>query len=45
MNKANHEIGGYRYIILVLLMFATTTNYFDSSIIGVMAPALKKMFV
>lgn len=34
----------YRYRILALLMFATTINYFDRSIIGVMAPTLEKMF-
>lgn len=37
-------IGTYRYRILALLMFATTINYFDRSIIGVMAPTLEKMF-
>ncbi len=38
------KIGNYRYRILALLMFATTINYFDRSIIGVMAPTLEKMF-
>ena len=38
------KIGNYRYRILGLLMFATTINYFDRSIIGVMAPTLEKMF-
>ena len=37
-------IGNYRYRILALLMFATTINYFDRSIIGVLAPTLEKMF-
>ena len=37
-------IKNYRYRILGLLMFATTINYFDRSIIGVMAPTLEKMF-
>ena len=44
MNKTNGKIGTYRYRILALLMFATTINYFDRSIIGVMAPTLEKMF-
>lgn len=44
MDKTNQKIGGYRYRILALLMFATTINYFDRSIIGVMAPTLEKMF-
>lgn len=43
MNK-KQNIGNYRYTILGLLMFATTINYFDRSLIGVMAPTLEKMF-
>lgn len=43
MNEAQ-KIGNYRYRILALLMFATTINYFDRSIIGVLAPTLEKMF-
>lgn len=43
MNKTQN-IGNYRYRILGLLMFATTINYFDRSLIGVMAPTLEKMF-
>lgn len=44
MNTSQQKIGNYRYRILALLMFATTINYFDRSIIGVMAPTLEKMF-
>ncbi len=44
MSKSNQKIGNYRYRILALLMFATTINYFDRSIIGVLAPTLEKMF-
>ncbi len=44
MNTAQTQIGKYRYRILALLLFATTINYFDRSIIGVMAPTLEKMF-
>lgn len=43
MSETN-KIGNYRYRILALLMFATTINYFDRSIIGVMAPTLEKLF-
>tara|TARA_R110002049_G_scaffold993_2_gene7097 strand:+ start:37118 stop:38416 length:1299 start_codon:yes stop_codon:yes gene_type:complete len=43
MDKTS-KIGNYRYRILALLMFATTINYFDRSIIGVMAPTLEKLF-
>jgi len=38
------KLGNYRYRILALLMFATTINYFDRSIIGVLAPTLQKLF-
>ncbi|WP_341220174.1 MFS transporter [Polaribacter atrinae] len=44
MNKIKQRIGNYRYRILGLLLFATTINYFDRSIIGVMAPTLQKLF-
>lgn len=43
-SKITTHVGTYRYRILALLMFATTINYFDRSIIGVMAPTLEKMF-
>lgn len=45
MNKIKQKIGNYRYRILAMLLFATTINYFDRSIIGVMAPTLQKLFV
>ena len=38
------KIGNYRYRILALVFMATTINYFDRSIIGVMAPTLQKLF-
>lgn len=41
---ANIKIGNYRYRILALVFMATTINYFDRSIIGVMAPTLQKLF-
>ena len=34
-------IGNYRYRILALVVFATTINYLDRSIIGVLAPTLQ----
>ncbi len=36
--------GMYRYRILALVFLATTINYFDRSILGVMAPTLQKLF-
>jgi Sugar phosphate permease len=44
MTKEKPKVGNYRFRILALLMFATTINYFDRSIIGVLAPTLEKMF-
>lgn len=44
MSNTGKNVGTYRYRILALLMFATTINYFDRSIIGVLAPTLEKLF-
>ncbi|WP_366186153.1 MFS transporter [Flavobacterium ovatum] len=44
MTTIKNKIGNYRFRILSLLLFATTINYFDRSIIGVMAPTLQKLF-
>jgi ACS family hexuronate transporter-like MFS transporter len=44
MKKKNTAIGSYRYRILALVFMATTINYFDRSILGVMAPTLQKIF-
>jgi len=38
------NIKGYRFRILALLFYATSINYFDRSLIGVMAPTLQKVF-
>lgn len=38
------KTGHYRYRILALVFMATTINYFDRSIVGVMAPTLQKLF-
>lgn len=34
----------YRYTILAMLLYATSVNYFDRSIIAVMAPTLQRLF-
>jgi len=42
MNPGNsHPIGKYRWRICALLFFATTINYMDRSILGVLAPTLQ----
>ena len=38
------KVGHYRYRILALIFMATTINYFDRSILGVMAPTLQNLF-
>ncbi|MDP4265548.1 MAG: MFS transporter [Bacteroidota bacterium] len=44
MNEVKKRIGYYRYRILALVFMATTINYFDRSIVGVMAPTLQTLF-
>lgn len=44
MNEVKKKIGNYRYTILALVFMATTINYFDRSIVGVMAPTLQTLF-
>ncbi|HAQ20900.1 MAG TPA: MFS transporter [Prolixibacteraceae bacterium] len=44
MNEVKKNIGNYRYRILALVFMATSINYFDRTIIGVMAPTLQKLF-
>jgi ACS family hexuronate transporter-like MFS transporter len=44
MTGLTKKVGSYRYRILALVFIATTINYFDRSIIGVMAPTLQKLF-
>lgn len=44
MTDLSPQTGHYRYRILALVFMATTINYFDRSIVGVMAPTLQKMF-
>ena len=36
--------GNYRWRILAMLFFALTINYFDRSLLGVMAPKLMELF-
>lgn len=44
MTEIKERIGHFRYRILALVFLATTINYFDRSIVGVMAPTLQKLF-
>ena len=44
MNQLLNKTKGYRYRILAMLFYATSVNYFDRSLIGVMAPTLEKVF-
>jgi MFS transporter, ACS family, hexuronate transporter len=44
MNSAATKIGHYRYRILALVFMATSINYFDRTILGVLAPKLMEIF-
>ncbi|MCY1722037.1 MFS transporter [Prolixibacteraceae bacterium Z1-6] len=38
------KIGNYRWRIVVLLFFATTINYIDRQVLGILAPELQNLF-
>lgn len=38
------KIGNYRWRIVVLLFFATTINYIDRQVLGILAPQLQQQF-
>jgi ACS family hexuronate transporter-like MFS transporter len=38
------KIGKYRWRIVVLLFFATTINYIDRQVLGILAPQLQQLF-
>lgn len=38
------RLGRYRWVICALLFFATTINYIDRQVFGILAPELKKVF-
>jgi ACS family hexuronate transporter-like MFS transporter len=42
LETVNERVGHYRWRICALLFFATTINYMDRSILGVLAPTLKE---
>ncbi len=44
MSEVKEKVGDYRYRILALIFMATTINYFDRSIVGVIALTLQKLF-
>ncbi|GHA78650.1 MFS transporter [Pontibacter akesuensis] len=39
-----HKVGAYRWVVCALLFFATTINYLDRQIIGLLKPALEVQF-
>jgi MFS transporter, ACS family, hexuronate transporter len=41
-DAATTRIGKYRWVICALLFFATTINYMDRQILGILAPTLQK---
>ncbi len=40
-NEANEKIGKYRWTICTLVFFATTVNYLDRQVIGILKPVLE----
>ena len=40
-NVAQPTIGNYRWVICALLFFATTINYVDRAVLGVLEPTLR----
>ncbi|MBX3009190.1 MAG: MFS transporter [Melioribacteraceae bacterium] len=42
MALENEKVGKYRWVIVVLVFFATTVNYMDRQVIGILAPILEK---
>jgi ACS family hexuronate transporter-like MFS transporter len=41
-SAANRSVGYYRWTICALLFFATTINYIDRQVLGILAPVLQK---
>jgi ACS family hexuronate transporter-like MFS transporter len=40
----NNKVGNYRWVVVALLFFATTINYLDRQIIGLLKPTLSTQF-
>jgi ACS family hexuronate transporter-like MFS transporter len=38
------RVGRYRWVICALLLFATTINYIDRQVFGILAPEMKRVF-
>ena len=43
-NEVNEKIGRYRWVICALLFFATTINYLDRAVIGLLKELLTEEF-
>jgi ACS family hexuronate transporter-like MFS transporter len=44
MIPSNKPTGNYRWFVCVLLFFATTINYLDRQVMGLLKPVLEKEF-
>jgi ACS family hexuronate transporter-like MFS transporter len=44
MNRPHHQTGNYRWFIALLLFGATTINYIDRQIFGLLKPELERLF-
>src|SRR5437899_11847000 len=41
VEESTARVGNYRWVICALLFFATTINYMDRSVLGVLGPTLR----
>ena len=44
VKAASRGVGRYRWVICALLFFATSINYIDRQVFGILAPEMKKIF-
>src|SRR3954453_17767941 len=42
LDPAAGRLSGYRWTVLALLFFATTINYIDRQVLGILAPTLQR---
>ncbi|MHB8579981.1 MAG: MFS transporter, partial [Ignavibacteriaceae bacterium] len=42
LENINPKVGSYRWTVCALLFFATTINYIDRQVLGILAPVLQK---
>jgi len=43
-NSSSRRVGSYRWVVCGLLLFATTINYVDRQVFGILAPEMERIF-